>query len=339
MTIPYRTRRTLNRLAIFGLCLVLIAVAAWLCWLLWLDRYVVYSQEGAKLDFSLSAGVAPGEVAVPPETGETVSIFYNGGENAVNTSTELGQLMGYYADADTLSKDVAAVRSQIESLPPEAAVMLDVKSIYGSFYYSTAVGEEISSSVDIGAMDNLISYLKSSGRYTIARVPAFQDYYYGLNHVSCGLPVSGGYLWLDEQRCYWLNPGNDGAISYLIQIATELKTLGFDEIVFSGFRFPDSKSIVFHGDRNDALVSAAEKLVSTCATDTFAVSFVVENAGFPLPQGRSRLYLEGISAANAKSVASQTNLTDTAIHLVFLAETNDTRYDEFSVLRPLSGAH
>ena len=67
----------------------------WLCWLLWLSRYIIYTRDGAKLDFSLDAQVAVGEPALPPGEQETVSIYYNEGENVVETTTELKQLLGY----------------------------------------------------------------------------------------------------------------------------------------------------------------------------------------------------------------------------------------------------
>ena len=89
MTLPYRTRRFLRGLAIFFLALVLLAVMVWLVWLLWLDRYVVYTSDGAHLDFSQSDNNISGVPALPPEEDFTVSIYYNEGDNTLNISTEL----------------------------------------------------------------------------------------------------------------------------------------------------------------------------------------------------------------------------------------------------------
>ena len=47
MILPYRTRRFLKRLATFFLVLILLAVLVWGVWILWLDRYVIYSRDGA----------------------------------------------------------------------------------------------------------------------------------------------------------------------------------------------------------------------------------------------------------------------------------------------------
>lgn len=340
MKIPYRTRRALRRVAVILLTVLLAAALVYGLWFVWLQRFVVYTRDrGAVLDMSRPEEFAPGEVAVPPEDDFTVSIYYNEGENAINTSKELKQLVGYYADTQALEEDVSAVLSQVKALPTGTPVMVDVKSPKGSFYYSSAVGTDRSSLIDTAVMDEIIAHLKKSNMYAIARLPALRDYAYGLNHVSDGLPTSGGYLWADDDYCYWLNPSSQGTITHLIQIVTELKNLGFDEVVFENFYFPETDKIVFNQDKNEALTAAAKTLVSTCATDTFALSFVGQTPAFPLPEGRSRLYLENVTAAELTGVAQQTGLEETETRLVFLTEVHDTRFDVYSVLRPLSAAH
>lgn len=340
MTIPYRVRKFLKNAAAVLLLLTIIAIFVWLIWLLWLDRFVVYTRnEGAILDFNLPAQTPSGQVAQPPEAGETVSIYYNEGENQINTSTDLTQMAGYYVDLDALKLDISAVRNQILALPTGTPVMLDVKNISGTFNYSSTVSDLRNTDLDIDAIDALIHLLDSTGMYAIARLPALRDYHYGLNHVPDGLPTAGGYLWLDSDRCYWLNPASEGTITYIAQIVTELRGLGFDEVVLADFYFPDTDAIVFRGDKNQAIATAAQTLVTSCATDSFAVSFTGRNAAFPLPEGRSRLYLENVAAADAAAIAAQTGLADPAVNLVFLTEINDTRFDTYSVLRPLSSAH
>lgn len=337
MALPYRTRRALRGLAIAVLWLILLAILVWLIWLLWLDRFVVYTRDGAKLDFGASNQQLSGEVALPPEKDATVSIYYNEGDNTLNISTELSQLGGYYIDAEMLAKGIPDVLAQLKKLPSQTPVLVDVKDITGRFFYSTTLGPN-NKNIDTAGMNQLIEYLANSDLYTIARAPALRDYYYGLDHVPDGLPTSGGYLWMDDSRCYWLNPASEGTITYLIQTAKELKDKGFNEVVFSDFRFPETDKIVFKGSRTETLVTAATKLLESCATDRFAVSFLVESASFPLPAGRTRLYLEGVGASQAKVLAEESGLEDPAIQLVFLTDVNDTRFDSYSVLRPITSA-
>ena len=125
---------------------------------------------------------------------------------------------------------------------------------------------------------------------------------------------------------------------YLVQIVSELKSLGFDEVVFDNFCFPDTTDLKFSGDRGEALTQAAKTLLSSCATESFALSFVGGADGFTIPEGRSRMYITGATAAEAAGIASSSGVADTAINLVFLTEFHDTRFNTYSVLRPIDSA-
>ena len=337
MVIPYRTRRMLKRLGITALIVLAVALVVGGCWFMWLGRYVVYTRDqGAQIDFDRSSENIIGVEAVPPVGSQPVTIYYNEGENQLNVSRELTQLVGYYITREDLETDIAAVQSKLKTLDKGTPVLIDVKSTKGNFFYSSDVSEHRNPDIDPVAMDALLDYLRMSDLYTIARIPALRDYQYGLNNVPDGIPVAGGYLWPDNGT-YWLNPDRPGTINYLISIISELKSLGFDEVVLDDFSIPENKSIVFTKDRKEVITKAAKTLVDTCATESFAVSYV-GGTGFPMPQGRSRLYLENATAVEAAALAQESGISDPSIYLVFLTELRDTRFDAFSVLRPLSDA-
>lgn len=345
MSISYRTRKGLQNFATVLLCLILAAVVVWMVWIVWLDRFVVYSRDGAQFRFDSSAEDLSGVAAVPPETQGSVTIFYDDGSSNLNVTTELTQLSGYYIDTHALEAGVDTIMSQIQKLESGTPIMIDVKNVKGYFFYSSSVGPT-SGTMDLTAMDQLIAYLTNSGYYVIARVPAFQDYYFGLNETINGLfqksnPIG---LWPDTSSgtlTYWMDPTKNGTINYLTQIAGELKRLGFDEVVFTDFRFPNTTDIIFSGDKTAALTETASAIASVCSSDSFCVSFTASSAtAFQLPADtRSRLYLTDIPAAEAASAAAATGLTDPAVRVVFLTELGDTRYDAFGVLRPLDSAH
>ena len=339
MTIPYRTRRTLRRVGMGLLVTLILSLVVWLCWLLWLGRFVVYTRDhGARFDLKQSSLDINGQVAEAPPPADKVKVYYNEGESALNVAKELTKIGGYYITEAELAEDIAGVKAKLLTLEKGTAVMLDMKNIQGGFLYDSQVGTSRSKQVDVEAMEDLLNFIRLSDLYAIARVPAFRDYYYGLNHVPHGLAAAGGYLWMDDERCYWLNPSSSGTLSYLVEIVAELQSLGFDEVVFSEFRFPDTSDIVFDGDRAESLANAADFLVSTCATEYFTVSFE-GNSGFVLPEGRCRLFIRGALAADAATIAETMALDKPAERLVFLTDLHDTRFDEYSVLRPISTAH
>ncbi len=337
MSIPYRTRRVLNRVGIAALALLLVGIVAWLCWVIWLQRYVVYTGKGATLDFQISANEITGEVALPPEAAKNVSIYYNEGDDAIDVSNDIKQLNGYYIDSDMLQKDMAGVLIRIEELSPGTAILIDMKGPYGSFFYPSKLPDAVhSASTDVDAVASLVEKLQKKGFYTIARVSAFRDREFGNNHVTSGLyMLSRAGLWMDPGGMYWLDPTNANTTSWIADVVLELRDMGFNEVVLSNFCFPETDKYIFNGDKAEALQAAAATLVSSCASSSFTLSFSVTDPTFTLPGERCRLYLEGINANGISSAASKVTVDDPATQLVFIAETGDTRYNTYSVLRSL----
>ena len=339
MSLSYRTRRHLRRLWTVLLVLALLATVALLVWLLWLNRFVIYTKDGVKLDFSVTDSFQGGQLAGTEPPMESIYISYDPTQPTEPPTTELTQLAGYYIPAEDLKGDMQVLKDQISQLPAGTPIMLDVKNIKGEFYYSSNVGNP-SAAVSQAAVDDLIAFLRDGNYHIIARLPALRDYLFGLNNVPCGLfKINIVALWMDEARCYWLNPLADGTVQHLVRIVTELRTLGFDEVVFYDFRFPDTDQIRYNEDKDAAIASCAQTLVSACASETFTVSFVSTDPAFPLPEGRCRLYMENITADEIYDIEEQVMMADPEKRLVFLTDSNDTRYQQFGVLRPLDQAH
>lgn len=341
MNIPYRTRRRLNLIGTVGLILLLVFIIVWFCWVIWIERFVVYSDGKASLDLNVSANDIIGEVAVPPAGGGTgISIYYNEGANAIETSNELTRLDGYFIDAADLTNRLDGLWDMLKPLPSGTPIMIDMKGGYGSFYYTSHLGDAVlSQSVEVGKVDELVADMNAKGFYTIARISAFRDYNYGLNHVPNGLyMLSRAGLWADEGGYYWLDPTNLSVQNWIGSVVKELKGMGFKEVVLADFRFPASDKYIFRGDKTAALQEAAQKLVENTADDAFTLSFSVADASFAAPEGRTRVYLEDVDAGSVGAKAAQATVSDPQIRLVFVAKTNDTRYSEYGVLRPIGVA-
>ncbi len=336
MNLTWRTRRRLKRLGVFLGVTVVVSIVIWLCWVTWLGRFVVYSRDAARLDFDWAPRGEAVE-ALPPEKA-SVTIHYNEGDDVIVEKTkELGKISGFYVTGTMLRQDTKEVDTLVRQQEKGSAILIDLKNGLGSFYYPTSIEDApVSGQVDKDVVDELIQFLGKADYYTIARIPAFRDRAYGLENTQYGLHhTSGMYLWNDEENCYWLDPTKGGTRNYLVTIATELRDLGFDEVVFTEFRFPDTEEIMFEGSRTDALNETAAYLVENLATDSFCVSFETNDPAFRLPQGRSRVYLSGIEAGAAQDTAASLEIDSMEINLVYLTEAKDTRFDVFSVLRPL----
>ncbi len=344
MSIPYRSRQRLKRFAITVLVLILLAALFCVAAITYMKRFVVYTRDnGVVLDFNVdtSNSTLNAVVAAPPVEDETVPIFYNEGENAVAMNKDLGQLWGYYISTEDLAKDLNGCRERVALLEAGTAVMIELKSGFGTFNYTTKIaGAPLASDVDVAAVDAFIQELKSRNLYIIARVSAFRDRSYGMEHVNRGIyHVNKLGLWPDSQHCYWLDPTNSAVLSYVTSVVQEVKDLGFHEVVLADFKIPASDKALFNGDKNQALTNAATALLENCGgSEVFTLSFVVDSSTFKLPEGRCRMYLDTISAEKVGAAAALTSVEDPAIRMVFLADTNDTRYDEYGVLRPISAS-
>ena len=338
MFLGYKTRRFLLRLGIVVLVAVLLLTVALLLGCVWLRRFVVYTPQGAYVNMNLPASVPVGELPGKQERPNVPVVYPQQTQPQSPDQPAQQRLVGYYITAKQMETDLQTLRQQIAQLPAGTAIMLDVKSIWGYFFYTTHLGPG-SSSFILAEIDAFIAELTASELYVIARLPALRDYEYAMNNTSSGLVTKKGYLWEDENNCFWLDPRDDGTLTYLIQIAKELRSLGFDEVMFRDFYVPTSSKIVFDTDRKEAMEAAAQTLVTACATDSYTVSFLGYIPELTIPQGNCRLYLTGVSAADVQDVLELVTVTDILTQLVFLAETNDTRYDVSGTLRPLELAH
>lgn len=338
MLFSYRMRQFLRRMLTVTLVALVILAVALVCFAVWLRRFVVYTPDGVRVDLSLDAAQSEGKLPSRPNKVDIGLEFIEPEESMPEAPVVQLRLDGYYIDPQMVQSDLAGLRQQLAQLPAGTAVMMDVKNFWGYFYYHSQQGPGSDSYV-LAEVDALIAELAMSELYLIARLPALRDYYYGLNNVPCGLPTNKGYLWTDDSGCYWLDPTDDGTLTHLIQITKELRSLGFDEVVFKDFYVPESNKIVFKADRRKAIEAAAQTLVTACTTDNFAVSFVGYIPDLQLPEGNCRLYLENVTAAQVQEILGRVTVSDQLRNVVFLAQTNDTRYDVCGTLRPLELAH
>lgn len=335
MRISYRTRQFYRRLFQLILTIVLAALVLLLCWVLWLRRFIIYTPDGAKVDFSLSQQWPQGQTGQVTQPITHPDIYFTEPEVPDEPEDTKQRFEGYYVTVDDLLENLEGVQEKLLRLPAGTPVMLDIKGYWGYFYYTTATGGKTSGSFNMQVMDAFFATVNQAGLYTIARLPAFRDYNFAANHPSCGLKVSGGYLWVDPDRVYWLDPADDAVLTNLIDITKELRELGFDEVAFQNFCFPDTKDVVYDGDRAQVLLKAAKTLVTTCATEQFTVSFITtaDNA-FALPEGNCRLYLQDVAAYDVSDVLAKLDAA-TVPRVVLFTQSFDTRYESCGVIRPL----
>ena len=233
MRMTYRTKRRLRGLGLALLTLTVVLLVVWFCSVIWLERYVVYSSDGARLDFENEPAGFAGVEAVKPEAQGGVSIFYNEGSDAISISKDLTPISGYYLDYASMVKDMAGAMENLEVVPVGTPILVDMKGGYGTFYYSSTISGAVqSASAPVQTVDEFVKKLRSKGYYMIARVSAFRDYDFGNRNVTSGLYMkSRAGLWMDSGGCFWLDPTSANTLSWITSIVNEIRDLGFKPYV------------------------------------------------------------------------------------------------------------
>lgn len=125
----------------------------------------------------------------------------------------------------------AKVLNHLESLLETTelnAMVIDVKSDWGSIYSENLSGPEI-------------TRLKSKGVYLIARIVTFKDDIAPKKFPDMALKRADGSLWLDESRSTFLDPRSEKAWDYVISKAKLAADAGYDEVQFDYVRFPTGR--------------------------------------------------------------------------------------------------
>lgn len=89
----------------------------------------------------------------------------------------------------------------------------------------------------------LITSLKERGLYVIARVVAFRDPYLAEKKPEWSLHLADGSLYRDKQGMAWVDPYRKEVWDYLVEVGTEAKEAGFDEVQFDYIRFSTESSM------------------------------------------------------------------------------------------------
>ena len=334
----YRNKRR-AKLGLIVLAVILGVFAVFcICRFIYLQRFLVYTGDSVRLDYNQSLEKSP-DTQKPEWDPATVEIVTK--DPVVPTSAAADEpmkpLSGYYITTEMLLNMDAVSAAMAEQETPQT-IMLDLKSIYGNFYYSSGTLGAVTSSADIGAIDSLIGQLSQQNElYLVARIASLSDTNFALANQSCGLPLRSGALWMDDHGCYWLDPMEDTVQEYLVSIAQELAAMGFDEVVFDDFRIPESGNIVYQSElsREDAAAEAAKSIRTLLEDTPIRVSFNSSNAGVAESSDRIYLVTEDGSAVAGLVESLQDSLEDPAAQIVFLTPSRDTRFEGYGILRPL----
>ncbi len=122
------------------------------------------------------------------------------------------------------------------------AAVIDVKSDEGMILYKSSIADVqfsgANNKIIIDDIDGALKTLKEKNIYPIARIVTFKDNKAASKFPNLAVQTTSGTVWRDRHGQAWLNPYNEEAWDYVVDIAEEAAIKGFKEIQFDYVRFP-----------------------------------------------------------------------------------------------------
>lgn len=251
----YRGRRTITDVLKFIAIVLGVIVVLVLAVIVYCQRYVVYTDEGVKLDlppflemFRREKKEPDGASSLPDPGDVSIVIDPDGSRPEPETPREAGYTLELPV-SDVIGGTAAA---RLEEAGAEALV-LQMKDSSGQLAWHSDLYPAGRAEVNAPQSNNEALKQWNEGEvYTTARVCCFRDdsVPYFMNALALR---KGDYNWRDELGLRWLSPAQEDAQAYIAGLCGELAALGFDEILLEQFHFPVRGNVesIKRGDRYD----------------------------------------------------------------------------------------
>lgn len=236
----YRGRRTVTDILRLIAIVLAVAVVLVVAGVFFLQRYIVYTDDGPKLQlpslFQREEG-PDGSVSVP-EPG-SLSIIE---QEPSGSQSEPGQDQEEPGLALQLSVDEVvngAAAAKLEEAGADALI-LEVKDQLGRLcWHSEQAIAEWSGVNGQQAVGDALKAWNQGDVYTVARVHCFQDDMVPYYNNNLALRWAGNnWNWRDELGLRWASPAKEEVRAYNAALCGELAAMGFDEIVLEECYFP-----------------------------------------------------------------------------------------------------
>lgn len=127
------------------------------------------------------------------------------------------------------------------------AIVIDLKDYTGSISYASTSLQDSREvrGCRIPDLPDFIAELHARGIYAIGRVTVFQDPFYASRHVDLAVKRKDDPAkpWHDKNGLAYIDPGARPFWDYIVNIAKEGYSIGFDEINFDYIRFPSDGNL------------------------------------------------------------------------------------------------
>ncbi len=268
----YRGRRTITDILRFIAVLLAVVVVVVLAGMFYLQRYVVYTDEGAKLElppflqFLRHSGEKPLDSSVsPPDLGNVSFVEDPSGSlSEPGSSSEEPDPLPPAVPGFVMELPLRDVTGGLAAEKLEAAgaegLILEMKDREGMLAWHS--NQEVAGRANVNgeaSVNEVLQQWNQGEIYTIARLCCFRDNSVPYYRNKMALRQGEGN-WRDELGLRWMSPAQADAQAYIAGLCGELAALGFDEIVLENFTFPvgERTSRINRGENYDSARFSAE---------------------------------------------------------------------------------
>ncbi len=232
----YRGRVSPRRVLVVLVIVLAVVLAAVVALYLYLQRYVVYTDEGARFELPFDLPFLSGESAPPQESGGVSIVVEPSPAPSEAAPEEPEALRAVWIPLSAVTDGTAAALVEAEG---GTAAVLDMKGEDGRLNYvsSLDLARRAGANPEGDDPNAALRAFNGGELYTVARLCCFQDDLLRTVDREMNILTNSGYLWYDEAGRYWTSPANGEVRAYLTGVAAELAGLGFDEILldFAGY--------------------------------------------------------------------------------------------------------
>lgn len=223
------------------LVLLLLLILLGACAFLFLQRYIVYHDDGS-ISIELPFDLSRPQDEPPPISPEDVDLER---EDPVDTPPPADEpeplvLSALHAQELTYGCLYSDPTWQLQG---QEAVVVNVKRQDGTIAYYTNIALPDNVLRGNEATGTHLQTIAQSPCYTVARMSVMCDSAYAAAVPSAAISYTYGGLWVDNYNRFWLDPTNEQVIDHICALAKECVDLGFDEILLDHLRYPIEGSL------------------------------------------------------------------------------------------------
>jgi hypothetical protein len=216
------------------------------------QKYLVYGQDGVKLELPILASAAPAaESGSPQQSGDAQAelVVDQPDYSSVATTADgdTPALCALFVPAESVTDE--GIKSYQDKMSAWGAtgLVLEVRPDSGQLVYASQVST--ASSYGLGGTYDLrakVAELKEAGIYLAAQINCCADNLLASRNPPIALHNAFGGVFTDEDGNMWLDPYNPDTRSYAAALVRELSEMGFDEVLLRGAEMPITDQMIVY---------------------------------------------------------------------------------------------